>query len=279
MPSQKLNQQKLETYLSASSLPVYDITAHMEASQDGQRRPNGNGTSTPRDLNTRLKLLELYTLHVLPQNGEWDYARDFINMSEVLDEERREAFQHALQSLREEKSHDAIREAELKKRQEEELEARRQEEVRKRQEEAQAEQQRKKREAEQKQKAAPSPTNGSHKGTAPRAAPANGQGARKPPVPGSAKNVKAQKSSGTTPPPNLYKRATWLVASLQSSILNARQSVMRNPMVVMRFLLFLFAFVIAFARRDVRERIRRTVGSAYDRVKRTVGMGVKVSYI
>src|SRR4051812_43837099 len=102
MPSQKLNQHKLETYLSALSNPSYDVAAHMEmeASRSGPRSSSpprhSHGTSTPRDLNTRLKLLELYTLHVLPQNGEWDYARDFITMSEVLDDERRDAFLHAL---------------------------------------------------------------------------------------------------------------------------------------------------------------------------------------
>jgi len=36
MVSQKLNQQRLETYLSASSNPTYDVTAHMEKSQNLQ---------------------------------------------------------------------------------------------------------------------------------------------------------------------------------------------------------------------------------------------------
>ena len=41
----------------------------------GHRRQN-TGTDTPRDLEKRIKLLELYTLHVLPRNEEWDYARE-----------------------------------------------------------------------------------------------------------------------------------------------------------------------------------------------------------
>ena len=68
----------------------------------GHRRQN-TGTDTPRDLEKRIKLLELYTLHVLPRNEEWDYAREFITMSEMLDEERKEAFLLALHSLKEEK--------------------------------------------------------------------------------------------------------------------------------------------------------------------------------
>ena len=59
-----------------------------------------NGAGTPRDLKSRLKILEIYTLHVLPRNEEWNYARAVINMSETLDEERKEAFLQTLQVLR-----------------------------------------------------------------------------------------------------------------------------------------------------------------------------------
>ena len=79
-----------------------------------QRRKSHTGTDTPRDLNTRIKLLELYTLHILPRNDEWDYAREFINMSEVLDDERKEAFLLALQSLKEEKEDSEKREEKLR---------------------------------------------------------------------------------------------------------------------------------------------------------------------
>ena len=79
-----------------------------------QRRKSHTGTDTPRDLNTRIKLLELYTLHVLPRNDEWDYAREFISMSEVLDDERKEAFLLALHSLKEEKEDAEKREEKLR---------------------------------------------------------------------------------------------------------------------------------------------------------------------
>ncbi|KAG9685840.1 hypothetical protein KCU76_g11426, partial [Aureobasidium melanogenum] len=155
MPSQKLNQQRLETYLSALSNPSFDITAHLEASQQSMRNSSHhNGTSTPRDLNTRLKLLELYTLHVLPQNDEWDYARDFISMSEVLDDERRDAFLQALHTLKEEKELDGIREKELQRRQDEEMQQRRLEEERRRKEEARAEQEKRRREADERPRTA-----------------------------------------------------------------------------------------------------------------------------
>lgn len=285
MALQKLNQQRLETYLSASSTPSFDITAHLENSQNTLRSPSpskNNGTSTPRDLNTRLKLLELYTLHVLPQNEEWDYARDFINLSEVLDEERREAFVQALQSLKEEKEHDSIREKELRKRQEEEMQQRRQGEESRRREEVKADEKKRRREDEERQQAnVRSNTTARDRGTS------AASSSRVPTQPNAQNNKQSpsskargpQKKPPPSPPPGLYRRATSLLLLLQNSLLNVRQSVAKNPMVLLRFLLFLMAFTMAFARRDVRERIRRTSNDMWNRIRRTVGMGIKVSYI
>lgn len=56
---------------------------------------------TPRDLNSRVKILELFVLHVLPANNEWDYARSFVSNSDILDDERREAFLQTLNELQE----------------------------------------------------------------------------------------------------------------------------------------------------------------------------------
>ena len=281
MPSQKLNQQRLETYISAAANPSYDISAHMEASQSGRprvHRSTSSGTDTPRDLNTRLKLLELYALHVLPRNEEWDYAKDFISMSEVLDEERREAFLFALHSLQEEKNHDSIREAELKKRQEEEMEKRRREDEQQRLENIHAEEQRRKQDTEKRQRRAPS-LNGSANGrrNTSKISDANAQGDNSR---GDQNNRNERhRRKRVVPASTLYGRASSLMAALQRSLLNAQKSITQNPMSMLRFLLFLFAFMAAFARRDVRERLKRTFGDAFDRIRRTVGMGVKVSYI
>jgi len=113
--TQTLNQKRLENYLAAARVPNLEISADRFSSSTPRRysyssqsgsKPRGGGThtgaDTPRDLAARVKILELYTLHVLPRNGEWDYAREFINMSAVLDDERREAFLQALDSLKEE---------------------------------------------------------------------------------------------------------------------------------------------------------------------------------
>jgi hypothetical protein len=44
-------------------------------------------------------------------------------------------------------------------------------------------------------------------------------------------------------------------------------------------MLFVLAFIVAFSRREIRERARRIVGTSWNKVRGTVGMGVKVSYI
>ena len=43
--------------------------------------------------------------------------------------------------------------------------------------------------------------------------------------------------------------------------------------------LFLLALLFALGRRDVRDRVRRIANDSWDSLRRTVGMGVKVSYI
>ncbi|KAF2477351.1 uncharacterized protein BDR25DRAFT_249255 [Lindgomyces ingoldianus] len=268
-PSQRLNQQRLETYLSASARPTFDVSSHMQSPTYLHRRPSqhNNGTSTPRDLNTRLKLLELYTLHVLPRNEEWDYAREFISMSEILDDERKEAFHLALHSLKEEKEESEIREAKLRQQQQEQMELRRKESEARRLEQSRAEDERRKREEENRRQPRGSdevfrklPMHRPAASTSPRASrPAN--------------------KKAVSPPPGLYHRASSLLTSMQTLISNTAHSMTANPMAVFRTLLFLLAFALAFGRQDLRERLLRVLRNAWEKIRRTVGMGVKVSYI
>jgi hypothetical protein len=266
-PSQRLNQQRLETYLSASANPTFDVSSHMESSMHQNRRTNqhNNGTSTPRDLNTRLKLLELYTLHVLPRNEEWDYAREFISMSEVLDDERKEAFLLALHSLKEEKEEMEVREAKLRQQQQEQMEQRRKEAEARRLEQTREEDERRKREEENRRQ--PRGSDEVLRKQQPRQAPST-----------SARPPRGAKKA-VSPPPTLYDRASSALTAMQTIITNTAHSMTANPMALFRTFLFLLAFMLALARRDLRERIMRILRNAWDKVRRTVGMGVKVSYI
>ncbi|KAK8066152.1 hypothetical protein PG997_012899 [Apiospora hydei] len=129
--TQTLNQKRLEAYLAASQEPNLDIAQRLEEPQSSNpsskhRRSKSkskatSGADTPRDLNARVKILELYTLHVLLRNDEWDYAREFISVSSVLDEERRDAFLQALHSLQEDQQEQQRNEREEQERQDEQL--------------------------------------------------------------------------------------------------------------------------------------------------------------
>jgi hypothetical protein len=43
--------------------------------------------------------------------------------------------------------------------------------------------------------------------------------------------------------------------------------------------MFMIAFLLIVARRDLRLKLQRALGSGWVKVKQTVGMGTKVSYI
>ncbi|RYN22028.1 hypothetical protein AA0113_g7134 [Alternaria arborescens] len=270
-PSQRLNQQKLETYLSATANPTLDVSSHMSSpayleKRPGHRRQN-TGTDTPRDLEKRIKLLELYTLHVLPRNEEWDYAREFITMSEMLDEERKEAFLLALHSLKEEKEDTEAREEKLRQQQQEQMEERRRETEAKRLEQSRAEDERRKREEENRRQ----PRGSDERFRKPQPTPQ--------PTPSQSRISRTPGKKPTTPPPGFYNRASTMFGNIQTMISNTAHQMTANPMAFFRTLLFLLAFGLAFGRRDLRERILRIIRNAWDKVRRTVGMGVKVSYI
>ena len=273
-PDVALLQRRLETYLSATSHPTLDLPQDLSASAHPlMRRPShqsASGAATPRDLNTRLKLLELYTLHVLPRTEEWDYARDFIMMSEVLDDERKDAFLHALHSLREEKEGAEAREAQLRKQQEEQLEqTRREAEARRAEIERQDQERDTRREEDTRRKR----VNGDARTQNGR--PSTSSSGR--PQPSSSRPGKATKKAISSP--TFYTRASALIGAMQGLVSATATSLQKNPMAALRMLLFLLAFLLAFARKEVRERIKRMAGDSWNKVRSTVGMGVKVSYI
>lgn len=277
MQDQRLNQQRLETYLAASD--GGGSNGHLSFAQDGMSTPMSNSSSSPKQLATRLKILELYTLHVLPATGEWNYARQFINMNDMLDEERKEAFLNALQNLKEEKDGTAKRDRELKEQREREMEEQRVEAERKAEEERKEEEKRKASEIE-KQKAS-RPPNGSAT-TAPRPTSAPKPSSSSQHATSSRPSSKAQKKppSRTSPPPTFYRRASSMLTNIQQMVLQAsRNLTSNNPMVLLRFVMFMAAFLLIIARRDLRLKLKRAMETGWVKVKQTVGMGTKVSYI
>ena len=68
---QRPTQRRLEAYMSASSSLM------------------GNDDD-PKAVAQRVKLMELYILHVLPKVDEWQYAREFTQGSNDLHDEQKE---------------------------------------------------------------------------------------------------------------------------------------------------------------------------------------------
>lgn len=228
-----------------------------------------------------MKILELYTLHVLLRNDEWDYAREFISMSSVLDEERREAFLQALQSLYEEQKDAERREREEKQRQEEQLrrdldEARRLRAENEAIEKRRLEEERSRRAASEVDygiEKTPSVAGSSKNTKHLRQKSSNGSTSR-PPLSSPSKKGKA-----VAAPPSLASRALMALSNIRALIEQLRASFQSNPALLMRTLAFVIGLLVMFGRKSIRERIQRALGTSWGKVKATAGMGVKVSYI
>lgn len=293
--TQQLNQQRLENYLAASRTPNLDISDRFDHSGPIGRARRASpsksaGTNTPRDLNARVKILELYTLHVLLRNDEWDYAREFISMSEVLDEERREAFLNALQSLEDEREESKQRERELEREREEQLQKDLEEARRKRIENEERERQRLEEQHSQRagsevdygvDSSYPSHGNGSQNGSVQSRPP-------KSPKVASAKKAKNKVAHAPKPslpskkaiaPPGLFRRAGILMGNLRKLIEHMALSLKAHPMILLRTLAFIVALLLALSNRAIKERLRRITGNSWNKVRATAGMATKVSYI
>lgn len=287
-PSQKLNQQRLENYLSSYGLPDLDVSAHLQDPNGKKQRHRipASGTDTPKDLIIRVRLLELFTLHILPRNEEWDYAREFINASEVLDEDRRDNLLQTLDGLLEEKERGAERAVELQREKEAELEQQRieREEAEKREEDERRKAEEETRQQQEKHKRAASEVdygidkanpNGSVRSRAPKPALKSG----KTGSPSSRQASKSTTDAPVTRGPAFIRRFRVLANLLVRMMKNLAKSLTTNPLAYLRTLLIVLGFVMALGRQDVRDRIGRITGAGWQKVRGTVGMGVKVSYI
>lgn len=211
-------------------------------------------------------------------------------MSEVLDEERREMFQQTLQALRDEQNRSGEREAQIQREREEKLARQRIEEEERRAEVAKEEEERSQRQRQdgKAHKRTSSELDYGIESSNPndsskvRSLKSNGKPAKPtpssrsqfPPTPHSPRAAK--RSAGSS---SVISRAGRIITAMQHLVQFVGQSISHNPMVLLRMVLFLMGLILAFSRRDVRERIRRITGAGWDKVRGTVGMGVKVSYI
>ncbi|KAL9101009.1 MAG: hypothetical protein Q9163_003694, partial [Psora crenata] len=289
--NQKINQQHLETYLSAAGPAELGLDSQVRphSTLDGQSNSAAhhiNGTIGPRDFEIRVQIIEIYVLHVLPRNGEREYAKEFVTMCEWLDEERKEAFLQALSELAAEdtESHDEYEDA-LPLHKQAPMEALKSSDITRTDsnvtikpdppsmhrlvnrendfgiEETQL--------APKAPMLQPLPPDHFPEPTS--------RPVRKPlgDLPSRSSKPAASKSSKVVSRPNVLKRSMAILGALQKTIANMTSHMSQNPMVLLRFVCFLMGLVIAFSRRDVRNRVGRLTGAGWERIKKTIGMGVK----
>ncbi|EGX97216.1 peroxin 26 [Cordyceps militaris CM01] len=235
-----------------------------------------SGTDTPRDLTARVKILELYTLHVLLRNNEWDYAREFISVSAVLDDERREAFLQALQSLQEEHQEKEREEREERQRQEDQL--RRDIAEARRLREAGEERERRRLEDEQQARKATSETDYGVE-SSPSSSPSPRRAAPRPSSSGSISSRPGAGRSGPGQTPTLTARASAVFTRLKTALEQIAQTLNSNPVIVLRLLGFLVSLLVMLGHKGLRQRLQRMLGASWAKVAATAGMGTKVSYI
>ena len=279
-PDQTLNQNRLEAYIARSNEPMLDFSDRFETSSvlSGDYNPKAshtNGTNTPRDLHSRLKIVELYALHVLPRNNEWEYAREFIQMNELLDDERKDLFLQTLQSLQDQRVEDEERDAELQRQRDQELERSRRETQQRQQEAIEAN--------KYEHKRASSETDYGIEDHAPKPALKNNSErkwseTKSHSTPSTNINTR-RKQSSRSPPITFRARSLAIISSLQRMMLGTAEAISKNPSILLRTLFFIIALLMVLGKRDMRLWLSRITGLGWDRVKRTIGMGVKVSYI
>lgn len=283
--SQSLNQQRLETYLSSYGQPNLDLADRLRDESDGlqqHRISAANGTDTPKDLAARVRIIELFTLHVLPRNEEWDYAHEFVNLSEVLDEERKELFLQTLDGLKEEKERGELRAAELQRQKDAELERQRDDERRQAEEEAAAAA---RTQSNTHKRSTSEVDYGIEKGSSRSSLKGKGSKSSEKSPSGKSNTRTTLSSSGSKSskkqikPESRTSQTRAVGTMLHNLFKKIIQSVSGSPLSIARTLLFVIGILMAVSRQDVRERVRRATDSAWQKVKSTVGMGVKVSYI
>lgn len=287
--NQVVNQQRLENYL-AISMPKLDISHQIQAPQThehpkrGVSPSSGSGTNTPRDLNARVKIIELYTLHVLLRNNEWDYAREFILMSEVLDEERREAFLEALHSLHDEHNKIIQTKQEEQRRQEGRLQKDIEEARQRKTEKEDSERQKRAQERPRLNKTSSevdygiesSRPNGSVNGSTKAHSKGISKKARSTDdfVSHSAGPSASSKKSATSL--SLFRGAGEIITKLLDSMTTIFKG---DPLIFLRTIAFIVAFLLILSRSGIRDRVKQTVRKAWAKIRATVGMGIKISYI
>ncbi|PHH56085.1 hypothetical protein CFIMG_003457RA [Ceratocystis fimbriata CBS 114723] len=284
--SQLVNQKRLEAYLSYVDSPsslankLDSISQSPKPQHKFRSSAKRGGAETPRELNARIKILELYTLHVLLRNDEWETSRAYINASPLLDEERREAFLQALQSLRDEQNEAKLRHENEQNIRRESLRREAEEANRRREENEQRERQRLEEERMRRDENTPSLA-GSDRSSSTRGFSSRGSMDSDRRItydslqasPGRDKD----RNNSQSFPISITGRAGMLVAQIKGMIDGMSRSLDLNVAILLKLAMFMAGVLLMLGRRDVREKVQRIVATGWAKVKATASMGSRVS--
>ena len=222
-----------------------------------------------RDLHSRIKLLELYALHVLPRNNQWQYAEEFVSNSDILDANTKESFLQTLDGL-EKENHEwsSLEEpSAMPTKAEKEFDGQNP-----KLETETFHNQQGNVENDYGIEDVPNPCTTDRMVHNARNKSPLSRSKLGPPYRGSAvRKSSASKKITTT-------RYT-LLATIQRVSHMMCSSLPRQPMLLIRFAVFMIGFIFAFSRRKSRERVTTLVGTGWEKLSRTAGMGMKVSYL
>ena len=70
-----------------------------------------------------------------------------------------------------------------------------------------------------------------------------------------------------------------IMARLRAVVYQLGSTLNNNPVSLMRFLAFIMGLLLVLGHKGIRQRLQRTIGASWNKVKATAGMGTKVSYI
>ena len=217
---------------------------------------------------------------MLPANGEWDYARTLISSSDILTDEEQDILRQELDDAEAESDAEQGGQA-VQSTNHTDLEEELQD-----QEVEEADSNEMDVDEEAILTASPKPAHNRHdsdkdfgiedpqpSADLPQTMP---KSSLKPSsVPAQYRAAKSSPTKSSKHSTSLFKRSAAIMSNFQRLIKSITQTASRNPMGLLRIVLFLVGIVVALGRRDVKEKLRQ----AWAKVQRTVGMGVKVSYI
>lgn len=231
------------------------------------------------DLKTRTKLFELYALHVLPRNERWARARAFV-MAAELNSEERHRFQQTLDVLeKEQKAGSAFD----KSRDQEESQLQRSNQSRgtadvnrthartqRNMSKSVEDSLRQGKDHDTDDYVVGTDRTSVKRSTAPNGKPATSSRKRAP-------MARIGKNSSTLSASGVGKFD--LMVILKGYIVSLINMMRLDPWLYLRTLLFIVGLLFTLGRAEYRDRVRKITAAGWDKLKATVGMGVKVNYI